>query len=102
MHVVVAIAKQMSSFFDYLETGGNKASTLVIGSQQNSTESNETELAECGFAGYWNIKGCGYMVRDFNRKLRGLTAIRCGAFLAIAPQMCHTKKSEDHHEKTAN
>jgi hypothetical protein len=38
--VVVAIAKQMSSFFDYLETGGNKASTFVIDSQQSSTEFN--------------------------------------------------------------
>ena len=53
------------------------------------------ELAECGFAGYWNIKGCGYMVRDFNRKFLELTALRCGAFLAIAPQMRHTKKRED-------
>ena len=35
------------------------------------------------------------MVLDFNRKFRELTAIRCGAFLAIAPQMRHTKKRED-------
>ena len=72
MHVVVAIAKQMSSFFDYLETGGNKASTFVIDSQQSSTELNRIKrnggglrVAECGFAGYWNIKRCGDALRDF-------------------------------------
>jgi hypothetical protein len=48
--VVVGNDKQMSSFFDRLETGRNlwkraenKASTLFIGSQQNQTESNQTE-----------------------------------------------------------
>jgi len=48
--VVVGNDKQMSSFFDRLETGRNlwkraenKSSTLFIGSQQNQTESNQTE-----------------------------------------------------------
>jgi len=52
-------------------------------------------VAECGFAGYWNIKGCDHMLCDFNDKLREVSPIRCGAFSAIAPQMRHTKKRED-------
>ena len=53
MHVVVAIAKQMSSFFDRLETvrtlwkraetKRQHSSSLVNRIQQNETESNETE-----------------------------------------------------------
>lgn len=44
---------------------------------------------------YWNIKGCGHMVRDFNDKFCEVSSIRVGAFSAIAPQMRHTKKRED-------
>jgi len=52
-------------------------------------------VAEGGFAGYWNIKGCGRIVRDLNDKFRKVSSIRAGAFSAIAPQMRHTKKRED-------
>jgi hypothetical protein len=44
---------------------------------------------------YWNIKGCGHMVRDFDDKFCEVSSIRVGAFPAIAPQMRHTKKRED-------
>jgi hypothetical protein len=49
----------------------------------------------CVEAAYWNIKGCGHMVRDFNDKFCEVSSIRVGAFSAIAPQMRHTKKRED-------
>jgi hypothetical protein len=49
----------------------------------------------CVEAGYWNIKGCDHMVRDLNDKFSEVSAIRSGAFSAIAPQMRHTKKRED-------
>jgi hypothetical protein len=52
-------------------------------------------VAECGFAGYWNIKGCDHMVRNLSDKFRKVSSIRVGAFSAIAPQMRHTKKRED-------
>jgi hypothetical protein len=35
------------------------------------------------------------MVRDLNDKFSEVSAIRSGAFSAIAPQMRHTKKRED-------
>jgi hypothetical protein len=35
------------------------------------------------------------MVRDLNEKSREVRSIRVGAFLAIAPQMRHTKKRQD-------
>ena len=44
---------------------------------------------------YWNIKGCGHLVRDLNDKFHDVSSIRVGAFSAIAPQMRHTKKTED-------
>jgi hypothetical protein len=52
-------------------------------------------VAECGFAGYWNIKGGDHMSRDFEGKFCAVLTIRCGGFLAFAPQMRHTKKRED-------
>ena len=48
-----------------------------------------------GFCGYWNIKGRGHMVREFNHKCRELSAMCSGAFSAIAPQVRHTKKMEN-------
>lgn len=99
----------MSSFFDHLETvenlletRGNRASTFVIESRRNSTELNRIKrnrgglrVAECGFAEYWNIKGCGYMSLDFNDKFREMSSIREGGFWTIAPQMRHMKNRED-------
>jgi hypothetical protein len=49
----------------------------------------------CVEAGYWNIKGCGHMVRNSSDKFRKVSSIRVGAFSALAPQMRHTKKGED-------
>ena len=51
-------------------------------------------MAECGFAGYWNIKECARRVGDLSDNVRGLCAICCGGFLVIAPQMRHTKKED--------
>ena len=52
-------------------------------------------MAECGFAGYWNIKGCGHIEGDLNYKFSEESSLRGGDFWTIAPQMRHTKKRED-------
>jgi hypothetical protein len=45
-----------------------------------------------GFCGYWNIKGCARMTGDLSDNFCAVSAICGGGFLAIAPQMRHTKK----------
>ena len=50
--------------------------------------------------GYWNIKGCARMVRDLSDNFYAVSAICGGGFSAIAPQMRHTKKGDESHEKT--
>ena len=54
-------------------------------------------MAECGVAGYWNIKGCARMVGDLSDNFRAMSAICGGGFSAPAPQMRHTKKEGINH-----
>src|SRR5215831_2398519 len=94
----------MSSFFDHLETGRNlwkraetkrqhsSQSTELNIVKQNQTKPSGIEVAECGFAGYWNIKGRARMVGDLSDNFCAVSAICGGGFSAIAPQMRHTKK----------
>lgn len=92
----------MSSFFQRLETAGNELKRSINICHPKETELNRIKrnreglrVGECGFAGYWNIKGCAHMVGDFNDNFRGLSAICEGGFSALAPQMRHTQKRED-------